>query len=108
MNNKNLALALTLALPLTVSAFPGGNCDFHGQRGDRMERLSKKLNLTEEQSGQLEAIFKEQREKFKAVHEETRARMREILTEEQMAKMDEMKKRRQEKWQNRKAPVQPE
>ena len=49
----------------------------------------------------MEAIFKEQHEKFKAIHEETQKRLQEVLTKEQMTKMDEMKKQRREKWKNK-------
>jgi Spy/CpxP family protein refolding chaperone len=49
----------------------------------------------------VEALFKEQEEKFKVIHEETHKRLQEILTKEQMTKMDEMKKQRHEKWQKK-------
>jgi len=103
MNNKIATLALALALPLTVAAFPGGGDGgrFEGHRGDRLERLDKELNLNAEQKSKLEAIFKEQRGKFDVIHQETHARMKEVLSAEQMTKLDEMKKCRQEKWQKR-------
>jgi protein CpxP len=102
MNTKIATLAIALALPLTAAAFPGsgGGC-FEGHRGDRMERMTKKLDLTDEQKGKLEVIFKEQKEKFDAIHQETRNRMQTVLSSEQMAKLDELKKIRQEKWQKR-------
>ena len=104
MNKKIVTLAIALALPLTVAAFPGnggGGGRFEGHRADRVERLAKKLDLNDEQKAQLEVIFKEQREKFDAIHRETRARMQEVLSTEQMTKLDELKKRRHEKWQKR-------
>jgi protein CpxP len=99
MNKKIVILALALALPLTVAAFPGGG--FEGHRGDRLERMTKNLDLTAEQKGKLEVIFKEQQEKFEAIHQETRSRMQKVLSAEQMAKLDELKKLHQEKWQKR-------
>jgi len=101
MNKKIITLALALALPLTVAAFPGDQADFEGRHANRVERLTKELNLTPEQKTKVEAIFKEQHEKFKAIHEETQKRLQEVLSKEQMTKMDDMKKQRHEKWQKK-------
>jgi Spy/CpxP family protein refolding chaperone len=103
MNKKIITLALALTLPLTVAAFPGGGDGgrFEGHRGDRVERMAKDLNLNAEQKSQLEAIFKEQREKFEAIHQDTRARIQKVLTPEQQAKFDDLKKQRHEQWQKR-------
>lgn len=60
--------------------------------------MTKELNLTEEQKPQVEALFKEQHEKIRAIREETRSRLEGILTPEQMAKFDEMKQKRKEKY----------
>ena len=100
MNKKIVTLAIALALPLTAAAFPGsgGGC-FEGHRGDRLERMTKELGLNDEQKGKLEVIFKEQKEKFDAIHQETRTSMQKVLSPEQMAKLDELKKSHQEKWQ---------
>lgn len=101
MNKKIITLALALALPLTVAAFPGDKGGFEGHHANRVERLTKNLDLTPEQKTKVEAIFKEQEEKFKIIHEETQKRLQEVLTKEQMTKMDDMKKQRQEKWQKK-------
>ena len=101
MNKKIITLALALALPLTAAAFPGGQGDFEGHHANRIERLTKELDLTPEQKTKVEAIFKEQHEKFKIIHEETQKQLQEVLTKEQMTKMDDMKKQRQENWQKR-------
>ena len=101
MNKKIITLALALALPLTVAAFHGGNGDFEGHRANRVERLTKNLDLTPEQKTKVEAIFKEQDEKFKIIHEETQKRLQEVLTKEQLTKFDELKKQRHEKWQQK-------
>lgn len=104
MNKNIITIAMALALPLTVAAMPGADKeDYQGYRhGNKMERLTKELNLNEEQKTKLDTLFKEQHEKYKTIHEETRTRMKEILTPEQMTKMDEMKKRHQEKWKSKK------
>ena len=92
-----IIMAMALALPLTVSAFPGEGAGPGGKHANRMEKLTKKLDLTDDQKAKLEVIFKEQQAKRKALTEETHERMSEVLTAEQMEKMQEMKKRRQEK-----------
>ncbi|MGZ5012747.1 MAG: Spy/CpxP family protein refolding chaperone [Methylobacter sp.] len=101
MNKKIITIALALALPLTVAAAPGDKGDFEGDHANRVERLAKNLDLNAEQKSKVEVIFKEQHEKLKAIHEETRARLQAVLTKEQMTKMDEMKKQRHEKWQKK-------
>jgi periplasmic protein CpxP/Spy len=101
MNKKIITLALALALPLTAAAFPGDQGDFEGHHANRVERLTKELNLTPEQKTKVEAIFKAQQEKFKVIHEETHKRLQEVLTKEQMSEMDDMKKQRREKWKNK-------
>ena len=101
MNKKIIILALALALPLTAGAFPGGKCDFEGHHANKVERLTKNLNLTAEQKTKVEVIFKEQEGKFKIIHEETRKRLQEVLTKEQLTKFDEMKKQRHDKWQKK-------
>ncbi|MFA5921430.1 MAG: hypothetical protein WC856_09065 [Methylococcaceae bacterium] len=102
MNKKIVTLAMALALPLTAAAFPGsgGGC-LEGHRGNRLERITKTLDLNDEQKGKLEVIFKEQKEKSDAIHQETRNRMQKVLSSEQMSKLDELKKSHQEKWQKR-------
>jgi periplasmic protein CpxP/Spy len=101
MNKKIIILALAFALPLTASAFPGDKGDFEGHHAKRVERLTKELNLTPEQTPKVEAIFKEEHEKIKVIHEESQKRLQEVLTKEQMTKMDEMKKQHREKWKNK-------
>jgi len=101
MNKKIITLALALALPLTVAAFPGDKGDSGWHHGNRVERMTKNLDLNAEQKTKVEVLFKEQEEKFKVIHEETHKRLQEILTKEQMTKMDEMKKQRHEKWQKK-------
>ena len=102
MNKKIVMLALALTLPLSVPAYASSGGEHEGRMGHKLERLVKKLGLNEDQKSKLEVIFKEQGKKFKALHEETRQRMKGVLTPKQMAKLDEMKKRHMEKWKKRK------
>lgn len=101
MNKKIITIVLALALPLTVAAFPGDKGGFEGHHGNRVEHMAKSLDLTTEQKTKVEALFNEQKEKLKVIHEQTRTQLQEILTKEQMTKMDEMKKQRHEKWQKK-------
>jgi protein CpxP len=100
MKKTLLTLAIVLTFPLTVAAFSGG----HGPGSEehqkhRIERLTKELNLTDEQKTKVEAIFKEQQEKFKALHEETHTKLGTVLSPEQVSKLDELKKQR---WEHKK------
>jgi protein CpxP len=101
MNKKIIILALALALPLTAAAFSGDKGDFEGHHANRVEHLTKRLDLTPEQKTKLEALFKEQDKKLKIIHEETRTRLQEVLTKEQITKLDELKKQRHDKWENK-------
>jgi periplasmic protein CpxP/Spy len=101
MNKKIITLALALALPLTVAAYPGDKGDFEGYHANRVEHLTKNLELTPEQKTKVEAIFKEQEEKLKIIHEETHKRLQEVLTKDQITKLDELKKQRHETWQKK-------
>ncbi|QPK64155.1 hypothetical protein IVG45_04055 [Methylomonas sp. LL1] len=103
MNKKIITIALALALPLTVAAFPGdkGGNHFETHRGERVERLVKELDLSAEQKTQLEAVFEEQQAKREAIRQETHQRMQAILSPEQMTKFEDLQKNRHQKWQKR-------
>lgn len=91
-------LILTTVLMLPLNAFA-----FYGEGGQdapphhRLEHLSQELKLNDEQKSKLETIFKEQREKFRAIHEESHQRIKEVLTPEQLNKWEEIQKQHQEK-----------
>lgn len=75
----------------------------------RLDHLKKKLNLTDEQQKKIQSIQESKREKKKAIHEqmkalhdETQAEIRAVLTPEQQAKFDEMKANRKEHKQQKK------
>ena len=95
---KNLVI-VALAI-FTTSAFAYGP----GHKGGEhmVERLEKKLELSEAQSTQLKAIFQEQGEKMKALHEETQSKMNQVLTPAQQEKLAEMKEQRKARWEERK------
>jgi periplasmic protein CpxP/Spy len=97
MIKKIIILVLVLAIPLTLSVFPGDKGGFEGHHANRVEHLTKKLDLTTEQKTKVDALFKAQDEKLKIIHEETQTRLQEVLTKAQMTKLDELKKQCHEK-----------
>ncbi|MGR9105797.1 MAG: Spy/CpxP family protein refolding chaperone [Gammaproteobacteria bacterium] len=101
MKKRSAVLAVLLSLPMIVLAVPEGKAEGGWHHGPNIERLTKELQLSDEQKTQLQAIFKEQRAKHKALREEGKARMKEILNAEQLSKLDEMRERRHERWKQR-------
>ncbi|MGB2059882.1 MAG: Spy/CpxP family protein refolding chaperone [Alcanivorax sp.] len=93
-------LAIVALAIFTTSAFAYGP----GHKGGEhmVERLEKKLELSEAQSTQLKAIFQEQGEKMKALHEETQSKINQVLTPAQQEKLAEMKEQRKARWEERK------
>lgn len=102
MNKTLLTLAIILTFPLTVAAFPGAQGPGAEEyQKHRVERLTKELNLSAEQKSKVEAIFKEQHEKFKALHEETHTKLGTVLSPEQMSKLEALKQQRREHWKHK-------
>ncbi|CAA9891276.1 conserved exported hypothetical protein [Candidatus Methylobacter favarea] len=97
MNKKLISIiVLTLSLPLAALAGQEPQGDFKRPHGQKIERLTQELGLNPEQKTQVEAVFKEKKAKYKALHEETRGQLQKILTPEQMTKLDDIHKRRHE------------
>lgn len=124
---KKLALLLML-LPLTfnpaVAGSEQGYCK-HGGKGKYMERMTDNLDLTPEQTEQVQAIMNEKREKMhalwkkqreqlqpqmKKIDSEANDKLAAVLDEDQMQKYREkkeamqklMRERRQQRLQERK------
>lgn len=112
---KNLIVATGLALGLAAVAFAQAPADparaeMHAQK--RVDHLAEKLNLTEAQKLQVQAIFEEQgaarREMFErhrsereALHEQGDAKLDQVLTAEQQAQFDQLRAERKERWQEK-------
>jgi protein CpxP len=94
MKKTLLAIALSFAIPAAIAVGLGSQAEASPYRGPFVDRLAQKLDLTDQQKTQLKAIFAEQREKRRALREEKRARMQEVLTPEQLTEWDEMRQRR--------------
>ena len=99
MNKKLIGIVLAFAFPLAAAANPGeSKCDREQYRAKKIERLDKELSLTDDQKSKIDALFKQNGEKFKAIREETQSQLKTILTPEQHSKLQELKQRRQEQW----------
>lgn len=84
MKKKHLIFAAILALPLFVSAA-------------EVTDFEKGLALTPEQKTKLDAIFKDQQEKLRAVSMETNAKVKAVLSAEQNQKWESMRQKLLEK-----------
>ena len=102
-------LALGFAIPAIHAEEATAPKKEHGPKGERLAELKEKLGLTDAQVEQLKKIFAEEREQMKAlhdkegtkedkmaemrkIHEATRAKIAAILTPEQKAQFEEMRK----------------
>lgn len=102
-----------LAFFMFSAAVMAGSDHKHGENHNpekKMERLTKKLKLTDEQQPQVEAILKdshekrkaidkgeENREKHKALKQQTHQKLSEVLTKEQLMSMKSMHKKQGKK-----------
>ena len=79
----------------------------HKRGGDRLERLTKALDLTPEQQAKIKPIFEqakpqmqaareESKQKMQAIRENTMAQIRPILTPAQQQKFDAIRKARED------------
>ena len=92
---KKIAIVAVAVFAITGTAFAYGP-DHRG--GERMvEHMTKKLDLSEAQSTQLQAVFDEQGEKMKALHDETQTKINALLTPEQQEKLAKMQEDRKER-----------
>lgn len=113
----------TLAFAQTGSAPAGdvqaGGPPRHGRHGrmnpeKRFEKMSQKLNLTDDQKAKIKPLFEQERtqaqelrnqqltadqrhEKMQSIHENTMTQMRAILTPEQQTKLDTMQQKMRER-----------
>jgi Spy/CpxP family protein refolding chaperone len=65
-----------------------------GEMRRGFERMSVELGLTEDQQREIRAIFERSREEIHEITRESGDAIRELLTEEQRAKFDEMRRHR--------------
>ena len=90
MTLKNLLLITTLSLPVSALALPAMGAHPMPPH-HQVDQLAKDLSLSEEQKSQLDEIFKRQHEKFRALHEESHALVKQVLSPEQLSKWENLK-----------------
>lgn len=96
------------------SSAPAQSEMHHGQRGSRLESLSKELNLTDEQKAKVKPILEDEGKQMKAVredsslsqeqkhdkakqiHETTHSQINDLLTPEQQQKFAQLKEQHKE------------
>ena len=83
--------ALLLATSITYADDHKSNSNNH------IEKITKKLELTTDQSEKFKSIMKEGHLKIKAIRAETKEKINAILSPEQQAKMAEMRAKRMKK-----------
>lgn len=101
MNKKLVSVVMIMLMPLTGMAAVNDASPHEWHRGERIERLTQELGLSADQKAQLVTIFQQHHEKLKALHDEQHKLLEGVLTKEQMAKYDTLRKERYEKWQQK-------
>ncbi|MEQ1621714.1 MAG: hypothetical protein ABL919_09925 [Methylococcales bacterium] len=92
MNKELLTAILILNVPLSALASPQQTVTEL-----KFEQLTKKLELNDEQRIKVESILEAQKLKSKALHEETKSQLQNVLTPKQMSKLEELRKHGQPK-----------
>ncbi len=95
-NIKKTIVALALATVIPFAAYATMEGQSGHKRGDRLARMTEKLNLDDAQQELMKSIRDRHRAERKAMREQMRARIDEILTPEQRAKREEMREQRRE------------
>jgi len=102
-----LLVTVSIGLAQDPAAKNDGPRRWKHQRGNRLEHLTKALDLTPDQQAKVKAIFEqakpqiqaareEGRQKVKAIGDNVRAQIRPILTPAQQTKWDAMQKARED------------
>lgn len=104
-----MLVALFLALGAASAQAHCGKCgvgdahpDMKAMAGEKLEMMTKDLNLTDEQKTKVEAIMKAKMEKkeaimdekskaMEALHEDFKAQLKQVLNEEQLKKWEALK-----------------
>jgi periplasmic protein CpxP/Spy len=93
-----LAFAVTAVMATSVLAGPrGDDQDPSVFAQQRIERMTRSLDLTPEQEGEIRSIMEEQRAHALQLREDMRARIGAVLTPEQRARLDDQRDSRMER-----------
>lgn len=99
---KSVSYGLIVAVLFGVALTgPVALAKYRGDKGERMdrrvERLSSELGLNDLQEAKIRSIFEEQKEKMKALREETRKKVASVLTADQKAKFESLREKKKDK-----------
>lgn len=94
---KKTIAALALGAILIPAAVIAGSQHGEYRSEKRVERMTEQLQLTDQQRIEIEKIFKEQHAKRRALHEQTREQVSNVLTPEQQAKWQQYKEDRKKR-----------
>lgn len=104
MKKQILSLVAVLVLGSSACMAQNPQRDGRDRRGGMMERMKTELSLSDEQVAQMKEIFSEMRpqqqgerptrEQMQKRREEMTAKIKKVLTEEQYAKYEKMRKER--------------
>ena len=114
---------LVMGQATLAGQYEGPSRDRGGRRamhpGQRLERLSKELKLTDEQKDQLKPILEDEQKQFEAmrnddtltredrwskmqeIRQSSQERMNSVLTPDQQAKLKKMHENRRKRWERR-------
>lgn len=105
MKIQALAAAFVAALMMSGGAAAEARGHDPEHHGPMMGRLAEKLGLDEQQKAKVDAImqdhFERVREQMQAMHESLRDDLAEVLTDEQLAKFDELHEQRRARFKER-------
>lgn len=100
---KKLLAGFLLSTVISTTAY--ACIDDSGERGhkrhDPIKKMEKVLDLTEEQKTQLQELKEEMKQERKVGREKMKERMADILTAEQVEKLESMKEKRKSNRQHR-------
>jgi protein CpxP len=92
MNRLYILILLTLSIPLTAVADlePKSDADQHHE--NKLERLSKKLGLTDDQKFKIKGLLKANKEKIQTLKETDPEQLKAALSPEQKNKLEQLRK----------------
>lgn len=101
---KKCLLCLMFVSLSLVNAHAASDNGYETPAAHKLDHLAEVLQLTAEQKAQIDLIFKAQHEKFAAIHKESHDKVTALLTPEQAAKWEEMRRQHQAQLQKQAKP----
>jgi protein CpxP len=92
MNRLYILILLMLSIPLTATADLEPKPDTGRHHDNKLERLSKKLGLTDDQKFKIKGLLKANKEKIQALKETDPEQLKATLSPEQKNKLEQLQK----------------